>query len=154
MVDAFHVEILGLKELQDKTEQMVRDLRGDEFLQGMRDVTLMLQRDAKINVPVDTGRLRASITPTVEMNGDTVEGIVGTNITYAPYVEFGTAPHRPPIAALEVWARRHGMSAYVLANIIAQRGTKASHFFQRAFDDNESKIKDLLGDVVGKIVSK
>lgn len=150
----FTLEIQGLKELQDKAEQIIRDLRGDEFLQGMRDVTLMLQRSAKINTPVDTGRLRASITPEVEMAGDTVEGIVGTNVKYAPYVEFGTAPHFPPLAALEVWARRHGMTAFQVAIAIARHGTRAHHFFQRAFDDNESEIKRILGDTVKGIVEK
>lgn len=43
---------------------------------------------AKGACPADTGRLRASIGHAVE--GDTV--YVGTNVEYAPYVEFGTGP--------------------------------------------------------------
>lgn len=43
---------------------------------------------AKKECPVDTGRLRASIThqrSTAEVNTE----IIGTNVTYAPYVELG-----------------------------------------------------------------
>lgn len=41
---------------------------------------------AKKLCPVDTGRLRNSITHT-QQNGNTE--IIGTNVEYAPYVEFG-----------------------------------------------------------------
>lgn len=47
---------------------------------------LLVENDAKINAPVDTGMLRNSISHRIE--GDT--GIIGTNQEYAPYVEFGT----------------------------------------------------------------
>jgi len=39
--------------------------------------------------PVDTGRLRASLTHEVHTNEESV--YVGTNVEYAPYVEFGTS---------------------------------------------------------------
>ena len=57
------VEIKGLEETQRAMEQIVRDLRGEPFLSGMRRATLLVQRSAKQKAPVDTGRLRASITP-------------------------------------------------------------------------------------------
>lgn len=41
---------------------------------------------AKALSPVDTGRLRDSITYTVQESSTTI----GTNVEYAPYVEFGT----------------------------------------------------------------
>ena len=46
----------------------------------------VVRADAVDNCPVDTGRLRDSITSTVE--GDSA--VIGTNVEYAPYVEFGT----------------------------------------------------------------
>jgi HK97 gp10 family phage protein len=39
---------------------------------------------------VDTGRLRASITHEVHKEGDQIVGLVGTNVEYAPHLEFGT----------------------------------------------------------------
>ena len=39
-------------------------------------------------VPVDTGRLRGSIA--VEEDENKMEVMIGTDVKYAPYVEFGT----------------------------------------------------------------
>ena len=47
---------------------------------------LLVEHDAKVKVPVDTGNLRASIHTTPK--GKTAE--VGTNVEYAPHVEYGT----------------------------------------------------------------
>ena len=147
------IEIRGLEEAQAKAEQVARDLRGPPFLQGMRDATLIVQRAAKINAPVDTGRLRASIMPEVR-RGPTVQGIVGSNVKYAPYMELGTKPHFPPLQALATWARRHGMTAWNVAISIARKGTKARRYLQKAVEDNSDKIVNLLDKVVARIVSK
>lgn len=46
---------------------------------------------AKLHCPVDTGRLRASIETTQTEHQGAVTARVGTNVEYAPYVEFGTS---------------------------------------------------------------
>jgi hypothetical protein len=158
------LEIQGLRQTQEKMEQMVRDLSGDAMLQGMRDATLIVERDAKKNVPVDTGRLRASITPEVYYRFRQLRGIVGTNVFYGPYVETGTRPHWPPRGALRVWARRHGMSEasvrYSISKYGTSRqamkklGTKGWRYLERAFAENLDKIERLIGKAVGRIVSK
>lgn len=66
--------------------------RLSKSIDGVIDEALMLsglivERSAKRNTPVDTGRLRASIT--TRLGNNYVE--VGTNVKYAPYVEFGTS---------------------------------------------------------------
>lgn len=48
---------------------------------------VMVQDSAKQNCPVDTGRLQGSILYEVEGT----EGIVGSNVEYAPFVEAGTS---------------------------------------------------------------
>ena len=53
--------------------------------------TIKVDRAAKDRCPVDTGRLRSSITWRLGRDSQGLLGIVGTNVTYAPYVEFGTA---------------------------------------------------------------
>lgn len=47
-----------------------------------------VQKDAKENTPVDTGRLRSSIA--VDFTIDRLGAEIGTNVEYAPHVEFGT----------------------------------------------------------------
>jgi len=148
------IEVKGLIEVQKKLEQVLTDLHGAPMIEAMRDATLLVTRDAKILAPVDTGRLRASITPDVTQRGNDVVGIVGSNVVYAPYMELGTRPHFPPLAALETWARRHGMSAFQVALAIARKGTKARKFLQGAFEKNEGRIIDLLERAIGRIVEK
>lgn len=88
----FSVEIKNLEKAQAKHEQVIRDMRGGSgLLQAFRAATLLVQRDAKINSPVDTGRLRASIMPEVRSEGKRIIGIVGSRVVYAPYQEFGTS---------------------------------------------------------------
>ncbi len=149
-------EIKGLRETQDKVDQTIRDLRGEPMLEGMRDATLLVTGTARTLVPVDTGRLRASILPEVRSEPLTgsIVGVVGSAVEHAPYVELGTKPHWPPLAALEVWAQRHGTTAFAVAQAISRRGTKAYRYLQGAVEQNESKIVALIGDVVSRIVEK
>ena len=52
---------------------------------------LIVEADAKRNCPVDTGRLRASIShEVIKIADDVYQGRVGTNVHYAPHVELGT----------------------------------------------------------------
>ena len=58
---------------------------------GIEKGCLLVEGTAKQNCPVDTGNLRASITHEVNEG----EGIVGTNVEYASFVEFGTSKQAP-----------------------------------------------------------
>lgn len=156
-------EIRGLLETQRKFEQVIVDLTGPPMLDAMRQSVLWVQNDAKREAPVDTGRLRASITPEVNVrNENIVEGIVGSNVEYAPYMELGTgvfagnAAYFPPPSALDVWARRHGMgSGYMVALAIFRAGgTKPRRFLQTGFEKNQDRIIKRFEDATGKIVQK
>ena len=59
----------------------------DEIDETLQKMTLEIEAEAKRLCPVRTGRLRASI-----HNGKIRERayFVGTNVEYAPFVEFGT----------------------------------------------------------------
>jgi len=148
------LDVSDLKRVQQELEQKIAETHGSEMLMTMRNMTLMIQRDAKINAPVDTGRLRASITPTVAQMGDIIEGVVGSNVTYAPYMELGTKPHWPPPGALTVWARRHNIEEFVVQRAIARRGTKPRRFLERAFESNLNRIKQMFDGTIRRIVEK
>lgn len=87
---------------------------------GMTKACLLVENTAKQNASgrpgpkVDTGRLRSSITNRLDIEDDKLIGIVGTNVEYASYLEFGTSK----------------MQAYP--------------FLFPALEANKSKIKDLL----------
>lgn len=54
---------------------------------AIEDCALLTERDSKKNCPVDTGRLRASITSSIGK----LEAEVGSNVEYAIFVEYGTS---------------------------------------------------------------
>ena len=143
------IEIRGLKETQANMERIVRDLRGEPYLNAMRRATLLVQRSAKIKAPVDTGRLRASITPEVRAQGNLVTGVVGSNVKYAAFVELGTRPHFVPQQYIGRWARRHGMDDTGLLVT-----GKAQPYLEPALKENEARIARILGDAVGQIVEE
>ena len=69
----------------------------DAFRGELRDVLpkileswgIVAEGYAKLNCPVDTGRLRSSITH--ERDDEEGQVQIGTNVEYAPYVEYGTS---------------------------------------------------------------
>jgi HK97 gp10 family phage protein len=101
--------------------------------------------------PFAFGKLKGSIRQGVR--GLKAEVVAGSK--YASFVEYGTRPHFPPVAALEPWAALKLGSAglaYAVARKIAIRGTKAQPFMRPAVDESLSKIrsifKDLLNDMI------
>lgn len=59
---------------------------------SLEEIGLRAERHAKAETPVDTGRLRNSITHAIDMDEKAV--YIGTNVEYAPYVELGTYGHQ------------------------------------------------------------
>lgn len=148
----FGLEVRGLKETQRYFDQVARDIHGAPMVDAMQDATLLVTRDARKNAPVDRGILRASILPEVRSTAREVIGVVGSNQQHAPYMELGTKPHFPPLAALQVWARRHGVSAYLVARSIARKGIKARMFLRNAFISNVPAITRRLERAVKEII--
>jgi len=62
-----------------------------KIAQELEKKAIKVVRESKRNAPVDTGRLRSSITyEMIELPGQLPKAVVGTNVEYAPFVEFGT----------------------------------------------------------------
>lgn len=53
-------------------------------------IAIRVETAAKARCPVDTGRLRSSITWRIEVDSKGVVAIVGTNVEYAVFVHGGT----------------------------------------------------------------
>ena len=84
------ITITNLLQIQKNAEDVANEIAKSGKL--VARAALIIERQAKINATgrpgpkVQTGRLRASITPQI-MNPALAR--VGTNVFYAPYVEFG-----------------------------------------------------------------
>lgn len=77
-------------------------------------------------------RTRKSITVTVRPSDEADK--------YAIFVERGTAPHFPPISALQGWADRHGIPVWAVALKIAREGTEPRWMWRDTFDDVQGRI--------------
>jgi len=137
----------------------------------VRNAAIFCSGEAKKNISrkypegaVDTGQLKTSIT--YEKAGENTYR-VGTNVTHAPYIEFGTKPHHPPLgnenSGLIRWAIRHmgaakgktpvfgkvrkqdrlmvaSWIAYSIAWKIARYGTPPRPFLRPAFSKAKQKL--------------
>lgn len=80
----------GLADYRSNGPDVIRTMN-DRTPPALEAVGLQAEGYAKLLCPVDTGRLRNSISHAVQ--GDTV--YIGTNVEYGPYVEYGTRNQRP-----------------------------------------------------------
>lgn len=76
-------------EIKIKDKEIIQQLE-QKLEQKMKEACVLVQDNAKQRCPVDTGRLQGSLTYQVQKDGNEVEGLVGTNVEYAPYVEVRT----------------------------------------------------------------
>lgn len=92
--------------------------------------------------PEDTGELKHSIRATNTKDGATVT----VDAPHAPFMEWGTRPHRPPLGPLADWAYRKGIAddeeeaeeiAMAIAAKIARDGILPRHFMARALRELE-----------------
>ena len=131
--------LLGTERLRRKLKPEMFRGPAERFIKrGTEEIEGQIKRET----PVDTGRLRSSITRNLT---DPLTGRVGTNVKYARYVEFGSRPHWPPLSAMQPWARRHGFpagrqGAFLVARAIAKRGTKARKMFQKGMQNSRGAI--------------
>lgn len=69
----------------------INDSGRQKIAETLNKKGLRIVREAKERCPVDTGRLRSSITAELIRQGDKPRVLIGSNISYAPHVEFGTS---------------------------------------------------------------
>lgn len=86
-------DISGLVEVREDNREAIANAIDRALVAALEEVGLVAEGYAKRACPVDTGRLRNSITHIVDEG--TRHVIIGTNVEYAPYVELGTRRQKP-----------------------------------------------------------
>ena len=81
-----------LRIVADHTSEVLSGLKV-AIARGLEAIGIEAESDAAAICPVDTGRLRNSITHTMSDDGKAVE--IGTNVPYGKYVHYGTRGHDP-----------------------------------------------------------
>ncbi|MAH46917.1 hypothetical protein CMI37_13890 [Candidatus Pacearchaeota archaeon] len=79
------LELLGAEKFLQKTNYSETMKPAAKHL--LKNLTVAFERDVKKATVVDSGRLKSSIMSEIKTN----EGIIQTNVKYAPFVEFGTS---------------------------------------------------------------
>lgn len=97
-------DISGLVEVREDNREAIANAIDLALVAALEEVGLVAEGYAKRACPVDTGRLRNSITHIVD--GGTRHVVIGTNVEYAPYVELGTR-HQKPQPYLKPAAKDH-----------------------------------------------
>lgn len=80
-------------EIQQDNREVVAAAIDGALAAALEEVGLVAEGYAKRACPVDTGRLRNSITHVTLPDEKAV--YIGTNVEYAPYVELGTRHQKP-----------------------------------------------------------
>jgi len=127
------------------------------------EAELLYQRETVERTPAGVGGgggLRGSIQAgEPALQGQRLEGAVGTPLAYAAPVEFGSRPHMPPIAPLVPWVvERLGLTgdeaeevARRIAWKIKARGTEGAHMFEGAMDATGDQITAILARALDEI---
>lgn len=149
---SFVVRIEGVPRLQAKLAPGL--LLGPPIKRLLERWAITVESEAKRGAPVDTGRLRASITHRLDAAPVPLFAEVGTNVTYARPVHEGrrAGARQPPSAALAVWARRHGGgNPFLIARAIGRRGIKARPFLRNAAQASASQLAGFVATCAKEI---
>lgn len=131
--------------------------------QGLKDSAARIVAVAKINLKdngsVATGMLRNSGSVRPQVDG-TVDA--GFYAEYAYWVEYGRkAGGMPPVKLIAEWVRKRHISsdeseiesiAFAIARNIAANGTKAKPFLTPSYEENKSRIDEIMQKAINQVI--
>ena len=144
----------GLREAPAYTDQVLQE--------AMTEATLLVQREWQENMPRVSGLTARSITSDVASTPAGVLGIVGSSQPNALFLELGTRPHMPPVAAIEPWVKavlgirepkEVKRVAFLVARKIAREGTPAQHPMARAVQSTEGQVVAMFDRAAAKVAA-
>lgn len=122
-------------DIHDHSAEVSAEIKA-ALLRGLEKCGLVAEEYAKKLCPVDTGNLRNSITHTVDEQEPAA--IIGTNNSYAAYVELGTGIHaeggRPT-----PWVYQDAKGNWHMTH-----GNKPQPFLKPAAADHVGQYRDIL----------
>jgi len=140
---------IGLVSGSALTDVVAKEMRAI----GMREGERLISKVIDFKGINDQGDLKGSINTKVDQDGSTVQMEVGPDAEHAPYVQFGTRPHWPPIAPLKAWARRKVGDAgfgYYVQKKIAREGTDPQDFLtgpgRKLAKETPGRLEDAIAD--------
>lgn len=128
---------------------------GEAIKKSVTEVVTLIIKDAKVRLQTGlqkqpkhtrTGRLISSIMRKKQHERDQFEGVVGTDVEYAPYIEFGTGD------MVEIPEGSESVAAQYRGKGIRKVNIKAVSFLNYAAVKNSKKFIERLTANLNKIV--
>lgn len=140
------------EEFAEKLEEL-ESVMEEKIVDAMEEAVLLVEASAKENAPVDSGRLRSRIaSEVVRIGSDTVKGLIGTDVEYAPFVEFGTASHT--ITADSGYLHFTVDGEEVFAKSVQHPGTEPQPFLRPAIEQHRADIRQIFADAVEEAIDE
>ncbi|WP_306553396.1 hypothetical protein [Acidovorax sp.] len=142
----------GLRDAPEYTDRVLQE--------AMTEATLLVQREWQENLPRVSGLTARSITSDVASTPAGVLGVVSSSQPNALFLELGTRPHMPPVAAIEPWVKavlgirepkEVKRVAFLVARKIAREGTPAQHPMARAVQSTEGQVIAMFERAAAKV---
>jgi HK97 gp10 family phage protein len=135
---------VDVPDLQQALQEIAnyRDYTRNAIKSHIASIAMDVQRGAKRRCPVDTGRLRSSIRAI--FSGDRWSVRIGTEVKYAPYMEFGTGRYATNGAGRTtpwVYRRRNGQ-------FIRTVGNKPQPFLYPTWEENKGSFINGLRSIL------
>lgn len=104
-----------------------------------------------LNANTDTGSLKRSVryhfTSKVAVE-------IAPEAEHAPFLEYGTHPHYPPIEGIRRWAKKKGINPYALQRSIGKRGTRAHPYLDKTFREVAPYARKSLDRSIGSKIKE
>lgn len=152
MILLLSIEIAGSAAFQQRAAGITRALRGNRLVEPWERAVEFVAETAQKKASRWKGDMAAGIETEVMVESDGPLGVVYDDVFYSPFQEFGTREYWPNIDAITDWADDHGVSPFVVARAIHNRGVPPIKFFEQGLTENLKIIGDLVGDVVAEIL--
>lgn len=145
------ISISGLDKVLAKLNQLEQAVDNGSKI-GLKKAAFLIEREAKVTAPADTGRLKASISTSFDNNGFTAH--VGPHIFYSKYISMGTGkwnlkgPFRTTGWTYYVSDKRSKWYGYHWTE-----GMKPKPFMENAWENKKEKAKEIVKDEIKKSIN-
>jgi HK97 gp10 family phage protein len=177
-MDGVTFDIVGINKVMQTLDKFDKQTQKN-IREEVTASALSIQSNAKKNAPVNLGTLRQSIYLKSEVKNDANYSFtIGTSVSYAPYVEFGTGgkvsvpkgfesyasqfkvkskgKFKDMVLALTEWVQKKGLAsgkesksvAYMIALSILRKGLRPQPFLIPAFELEKTKLKDRIQKII------
>jgi hypothetical protein len=131
------VYTFGVSEMQAKLIDLRRNfISGEDREQELNKLGTIAQREIVKETPVDTGKLRSSIT--VEVDNANKRAKIGTNVEYARSVEEGHVQHARFLPASDMSAKYGGPKTAGV--MLSEKFVQGAHMFQKGMSAARPKL--------------